>query len=108
VAEEERPRTRSSALLWAGTVVWAGGTVLAYARLDWVLATFIAIIGLTFVGMAFAARNWDQHSTYEEREAARARKRKEKWERGAAARARDRARWEAHQAKQAQKTSDQP
>ena len=108
MADQERPRSRSSALLWVATAIWAGGTVLAYAELDWVLATFIAILGLTLVVMAFAARNWDQHSTYEEREAARARKRKEKWERGAAARARDRARWEAHQAKQARQAPDQP
>jgi hypothetical protein len=49
------------------------------------------------------ARDWDQHPTFEDREAARARRRKEKWERNADARARDRARWEAHQAKQAKK-----
>jgi hypothetical protein len=108
VAEEERPRARPAALLWVLAVLWAGGTVFAYVWLDWVLATFVVIVALTLLVMAFAARNWDQHSTYEEREAARARKRKEKWERGAAARARDRARWEAHQAKQAQKASDQP
>lgn len=96
-----------SALLAVAAVVWAGGMVLAYLRLDWVLATFLAIMGLTVLGMAVAARNWDQHSTYEEREAARARKRKEKWDRGAAARARDRARWEAHQAKRGQQSPDQ-
>ena len=52
--------------------------------------------------VAFLARDWDSHSTYEERELARARRRAEKWERGADARARDRASWEAHQARQAQ------
>jgi hypothetical protein len=105
VADEGRRRV--SALLTVAAVVWAGGMVLAYVRLDWVLATFLGIMGLTVLGMVVAARNWDQHSTYEEREAVRARRRKEKWERGAAARARDRARWEAHQAKRAQ-SPDQP
>jgi hypothetical protein len=43
--------------------------------------------------------DWVRSTSYEEREAARARRRKAKWEAGAAARARDRARWEAHQAR---------
>jgi hypothetical protein len=47
------------------------------------------------------ASDWDQHSTFEERELVRARKRKEKWERNAGAREKDRALWEAHQAKKA-------
>jgi membrane protein implicated in regulation of membrane protease activity len=108
VAEQQRGRRGRSALLWLATVAVAAGAVLAFALLDWVLASFVVIVAATALVMAFAARDWDQHATYEEREAARARRRKEKWERGAAARARDRARWEAHQARQAQKTSDQP
>jgi hypothetical protein len=95
-------------LLGLATLAWAAGTVVAFARLDWVLASFVVILGGTVLVMAVAASNWDQHATYEEREAARARRRKEKWERGAAARARDRARWEAHQARQAERTPDQP
>jgi hypothetical protein len=55
--------------------------------------------------MAAFARDWDRHSTFEERELARARKRAEKWERGKSARDRDRARWEAHQARQAKKSA---
>jgi len=54
--------------------------------------------------IAFVARDWDQHSTYEERELARSRKRAQKWERNADARARDRARWEAHQARRSRTT----
>ena len=108
VAEDQRSRRGRSLLLALATLAVAAGSVLAFARLDWVLASFAVIVAVTVLVMAFAARNWDQHATYEEREAARARKRKEKWERGAAARARDRARWEAHQAKQAQRSPEQP
>src|SRR4051812_50146339 len=60
-------------------------------------------MGLTLVVVAFFARDWDQHSTFEEREMVRARKRKAKWEKGKDKRARDRARWEAHQARRAGK-----
>src|SRR4051812_50187673 len=60
-------------------------------------------MGLTLVVVAFFARDWDQHSTFEEREMVRARKRKAKWERNKDKRARDRARWEAHQARRAGK-----
>src|SRR4029453_8744840 len=64
---------------------------------------FVVILLVTASVIALVARDWDRHSTYEERELARARKRAEKWERGKDARARDRARWEAHQARQAEK-----
>jgi hypothetical protein len=74
-------------------------SVLAFLVLDPILATFLVILLVTGVVIAVLARDWDQHSTYEEREAVRARKRAEKWERNTAARDRDRARWEAHQAK---------
>jgi membrane protein implicated in regulation of membrane protease activity len=91
-------------------VVWGATAVLASAAawllLDPILGAFVAILALTFLALTFLARDWDEHSTYEERELARARRRQEKWERGAAARERDRARWEAHQARKAAK--DQP
>ena len=97
----------SAARRWGGlalaAAVWAAGSVLAFLELDPILAAFLVILGGTAVVIAAAARDWDRHSTFEERELARARKRAEKWERGAAARARDRARWEAHQARQARK-----
>jgi hypothetical protein len=83
------------------------GSAAAFVLLDPVIAAFVAILLLTGVGVAFAARDWDQHSSYEERELARSRRRAEKWERGAEARARDRARWEAHQARQAEKAARQ-
>ena len=57
----------------------------------------------TGVVIAVLARDWDQHSTFEERELARARKRAEKWERSDDARERDRVHWEAHRARQAKR-----
>ena len=99
---------RTGARGWAGpavgAVVWAVGSVLAFLELDPIVAAFLVILGGTAVVMAAVARDWDRHSTFEERELARARKRAEKWERGRPARDRDRARWEAHQARQARKS----
>jgi hypothetical protein len=76
-------------------------SALAFLLLDPVLAAFLVILLVTGAVIAYVARDWDQHSTYEEREAVRAQKRAEKWERNKAARDRDRAKWEAHQARQA-------
>jgi hypothetical protein len=84
-------------VLWGAVV--AVVSVLAFLVLDPIVAAFLVILLVTGAVIAVLARDWDQHSTYEEREAARARKRAEKWERNTAARDRDRARWEAHQAK---------
>ena len=88
-------------------VVWgalvAAVSVLAFLLLDPIVAAFLVIVLITIAVIAFLARDWDRHSTFEEREAARVRKRAEKWDRKAGARARDRARWEAHQAQQARK-----
>ncbi len=93
---------------WVG---WAVGTilasVLAWLLLDPILAAFVAILLATCAALAFLARDWEQHSTYEERELTRAQRRARKWESGAAARERDRARWEAHQARQAAKRDAQ-
>ena len=93
-------------LAWTG--VWVLVSALAFLVLYWVVALAVAIMGLVALVVAVLASDWDEHSTYEQREAARARKRKEKYERGAAARAKDRARWEAHQAKLAGKQADPP
>ena len=89
-------------VLWGGVV--AVVSVLAFLFLDEVLATFLVILVVTGGVVAVAAGDWDQHSTFEERELARARRRAEKWERNKATRDRDRARWEAHQAKQTGRT----
>ncbi len=83
-----------------GTLVVAV-SALAFRLLDPILAAFVAIVLVTAAVVAILASDWDRHSTYEEREAVRARRRAEKWERGTQARDRDRAKWQAHQAKQA-------
>jgi len=89
-------------VLWGALV--AAVSVLAFRLLDPIVAAFIVILLVTGAVIAYVARDWDQHPTYEQREAVRARKRGEKWDRNQAARDRDRAKWEAHQARQAQKT----
>jgi len=84
------------------------GSVAAFGYLDPVIAAFVAIALGTVVALAFLARDWDRHSTFEERELERARRRAEKWERGKDARERDRVKWEAHQARQAAKKAGHP
>ena len=86
-------------VLWGVAV--AAASVLAFVLLDPILAAFIVILLVTSAVIVVLARDWDLHSTFEERELARARKRADKWERGKDVRARDRARWEAHQARRA-------
>jgi phosphate/sulfate permease len=91
---------------WAiGGAVAVAGSVAAFLLLDPVIAAFVAILLATVVVIAVLASDWDRHSTFEERELERARRRKEKWERGAAARERDRAKWEAHRARQEKKAA---
>jgi hypothetical protein len=86
---------------WAlGGAVAVVGSLAAFALLDPIIATFVAIVLGTVAVLAVLASDWDRHSTFEERELERARRRKEKWERGAAARERDRVKWEAHRARQ--------
>jgi hypothetical protein len=84
---------------WRWVGVYVVVVALAFWLIYWVLALFIAIIGVTLLAVGATARNWESHSTFDERELVRARKRKEKWERNAAAREKDRARWDAYQAK---------
>ena len=84
-----------------GTAVTVSLVVWAFATLDVVIAAGVAVVLVTALGMTVAASGWDQHSTYEERELARARRRQEKWDRNKDARERDRLKWEAHQARQA-------
>jgi hypothetical protein len=85
-----------------GGGVWAVGTALVFLLLNPILAAFLSILGATLVVVAAVATDWDKHSTFEERELARSRKRAVKWERNKDTRARDRERWEAHQARKAQ------
>jgi hypothetical protein len=83
-----------------GCAAAAAGAVVAFLLLDPVLAAFAAIMWTTLAVIAVVASDWDRHATFEERELERARRRKEKWERGADARARDRAKFEAYRARQ--------
>ncbi|WP_409332192.1 hypothetical protein [Trujillonella humicola] len=84
-----------------GVTVWAVATVAAFLLLDPILGSAVGIFGAIALALAAAAADWERHPSYEDREMDRARRRKDKWARGADARARDRARWEAHQARRA-------
>lgn len=98
-------KSRPTGLLIAA-LVWAAASALAFAVLDPIIAAALVIVGATALVMAYLARDWDSHSTFEEREQARAERRKAKWAANQAARDRDRARWEAHQARQARKAAE--
>lgn len=86
-----------------GGGIWAVLTVLVFLLLNPIIAAFITILAATVVVVAAFSADWDRHSTFEEREQARAEKRAVKWERNKDVRERDRARWEAHQARKAQR-----
>ena len=75
-------------------LVWLVVTGLAFWLLYWVVALGISVIVGIGVVVSLMSIDWDQHSTYEQREAERARRRKERYERNAGKRARDRARYE--------------
>jgi len=89
----------------AASVVVVAGCAAAFVLLDPIVAAFVAALLVTALVMAFVARDWEHHPTYEQRELLRAQRRQQKWERGQAARDRDRAKWEAHQARQAEKAA---
>ncbi len=74
-------------------------TVGAVVAFDAVVAAGVLIAGVTAVLLGGAAADWEKHPSFEERELVRARRRQERWEATADVRARDRARWEAYQAK---------
>ena len=105
VTQDSPSPRRASPLLVAAGVVGVAVVIGAFALLDPFLAAFVAIVVAVGLAMAVAARDWDQHETYEQRELDRARRRAEKWERNADARARDRAKWEAYQARKAAKAA---
>lgn len=108
MAQNTRPDRRGAALaLPLGALLVVGGSTWAFLVLDPIIAAFVVILAATALVMAVLARDWDRHSTFEERELARARKRRAKWEAGKAARDRDRARWEAHRARQAKRAQEQ-
>ena len=96
---------RAPLLLGVAAAVGLAVAVGSFVLLDPILAAAVAILVVVSLAMALAARDWDRHETFEERELQRARRRAEKWDRNADARARDRAKWEAHQARQASKSA---
>lgn len=81
--------------------IWLVGSAAAFLLLNPILASAIAIFGLCLWGVALLSSNWEQHSSFEQRELERARRRAANRERTKEARARDRARWEAHQQRRA-------
>jgi hypothetical protein len=102
-ARQEASRQRGNGLWWAGLVVLIAGGYLAFRVLNPIIAAALVIVAATVVGMAGLARDWDQHPGYEEREQLRAEKRTIKFAQTQGARDKDRAKWEAHQARQRQK-----
>ena len=92
------------AVIAVATAVVVGG-VAAFVLLDVVLAAALVALAATVAAMVVAASGWESHPTFEQRELERARRRRFVWDRNADARAKDRARWEAYQARQAQKAS---
>lgn len=86
-----------------GLAVLLVGAYVAFRFLNPIIAAFLVIFAATVLVMAVVARDWDKHPNFEDREAARIARRHEKWARRQGARDKDRARWEAHQARQAEK-----
>jgi len=94
--------TGSVAKRWlVGGGIWVVVTALVFLLLNPILAAFVTILAGTVVVVLALAADWENHPTFEQREAARAAKRKEKWERNKGARERDRALWEAHRTRKA-------
>ena len=104
--QDSAPRTATS--LWlSGLVVLLVGGFVAFRVLNPIIAAALVIGAATVLVVAVVARDWDQHPGYEEREQARAEKRKIKFAENQGARDRDRAKWEAHQARQEKKAARQ-
>ncbi len=95
--------TKRLLLLAVGAAVLV--SAVAFLTLDPLIAAAVLIGSLTLVAVGSLSADWDEHPGFDDRELARARRRREKWDRTADARARDRARWEAHQARKAAKDS---
>lgn len=88
--------------------VWAAVSVVAFLAIpDVIVSAGLVIFGAVLLLVLAMAQDWDAHSSFEEREMLRARRRKTRWERTAGSRARDRERWEAHQARRAARATDE-
>ena len=100
--QDTAPR-RGAGLWWGGLVVLLVGGYLAFRVLNPIIAAAVVIVAATVLGMAVTAHDWDRHPGFEEREQARAEKRRIKFAENQGARDKDRAKWEAHQARQREK-----
>ena len=104
--QDSAPRTATS--LWlSGLVVLLVGGFVAFRVLNPIIAAALVLGAATVLVVAVVARDWDQHPGYEEREQARAERRNIKFAENQGARDRDRAKWEAHQARQEKKAARQ-
>jgi len=83
-----------------GAVVWVLATVGAFL-LDPILGSAVLLFGGVLVVVGHLASHWGEGTTFEEREMARARRRKVKYEANSGKRAKDRERWEAGKARKA-------
>ncbi|MEX5721174.1 hypothetical protein [Geodermatophilus maliterrae] len=87
-------------------LIWATVSVFAFVAVgNVIVAGGMVVFGFVLLLVLAMAGDWERHPDYEARELARARRRAVKRQRTAGARARDRERWEAHQAKQAEKAA---
>jgi len=80
-------------------------SALAFLLLSPVLGAAVLIGSSTLAAVAALSADWESHPSFEEREQARTLRRKEKWERSAGARAKDRVRYEAYQQGRARKAA---
>lgn len=81
-----------------GAAVWVVLTVAAFL-VDPILGSAVLLFGGVLVAVGHLASHWGESTTFEEREMARARRRKAKYEADAGKRAKDRERWEAAKAR---------
>lgn len=100
---QDTARGGGNGVWWTGLAVLIVGGYLAFRFLNPIIAAALVIVAATVLGMAGVARNWDHHPDYEEREQVRAEKRRIKFAATQGARDKDRAKWEAHQARQRRK-----
>jgi uncharacterized membrane protein len=100
--QDTAPR-RGAGLLSGGLVVLIAGGYLAFRVLNPIIAVAVVIVAATVLGVAATAHDWDRHPRFEEREQVRAEKRKLRFAENQGARDKDRAKWEAHRARQREK-----
>lgn len=88
-----------------GAGIWLAATVATFLLVDPVVGSAVLVFGGALVVVGYLASRWDRGSTFEERELDRARARKAKYEANTGKRAKDRERWQAAQARKAQRAA---